>query len=122
MFQSNLRPGEGFKKIAVWKSDSGLTSYGRHSPGDYLPTEDYIWGIVTNANQKEIDQWKQNGHPISHKVTEYGAQIKAEATDLLVTEDDMRLYIQGIKNPGGLGITIIYFVTERFDMKREING
>lgn len=120
MFQSNIRPGEGFKKIFVWKPASGLTSSGRYSPGDYEPTGDSFWGIITNANQKELDQWRQNGHPVTHKVTEYGGQVKPEANDLLVTADGRQLYIQGIKDPGGLGITTICYVEERFDMKRGI--
>lgn len=119
MFQSNIRPGEGFKKISVWKSESGLSSSGRHSPGNYVPTEEVFWGIITNANQKEIDQWKQNGHPITHKVTEHGAVERANETDLLVSDDENQFYIQGIKNPGGLNITIIYYVEERYDIEFE---
>ena len=120
MFQSNLRPGEGFRQIYICKPVGNISPSGRASSGKYKVTDDTFLGIITNASQKEIDLWKQNNHPITHKVTGYGAQVKASAADILVTEDGMQLYVQGSKNPGGLDLTMIYYVEERLDMKREV--
>lgn len=76
-----------------------------------------ILGMLVNASQKEIDQWKQKGHPISHKIIEYSAMKKAKATDYL-KGNGAEYRVQGVKNPGNLNVTMIYYVEERLDIKR----
>ena len=70
------------------------------------------------ANQKEKEEWKQNDHSITHKIIEYSAQAKAKATDYLVMADGREFYVQGVKNPGNLNVTMIYYVEERFDVRK----
>lgn len=119
MFQANVLPGQGFQKLAVWEKQGGLSRAGRPAGGSWKETGRRLLGIVTEASPKEIDQWKQNGHPISHKVTSYGAMEKAKATDYLMMEDGRQFYVQGVKDPGNLSITMIYYVEERKDIRIE---
>ncbi len=117
MFQANILPGQGFQEMAIWEKQGGLSRTGRPIGGSWEATGRKLSGTVTTASPKEIDQWKQNGHPISHKVTSYGAVEKAKATDYLMLEDGRQLYVQGAKNPGNLNVTMVYYVEERRDVK-----
>lgn len=120
MFTANLLPGHGFKPFTVYKQTGGLTETGRPKRGEEIEETDLTFmGALVGASQKEIDQWKQNGHPITHKVIEYSAQVKAKPCSYLCTEDGREFYIQGSKNPGDLNLTIIYYVEERFDIKKK---
>ena len=118
MFQANLLPGQGFMQFTVWKAANGVTETGRAQRGKPEQTDAQLYGILVAASQSETDQWKQNGHPITHKIIEYSAMTKAEATDYLVLEDGREFYVRGVKNPGNLNITMVYFVEERNDMKK----
>lgn len=122
MFQANLLPGQGFKSFTVWKATHGVTETGRAQSGNPEPTDVQFYGILTSASQKEVDQWKQNGHPITHKIIEYSAMEKAEATDYLVLDDAREFYVQGVKNPGNLNVTMIYYVEERNDIKKVVQN
>ena len=117
MFQANLLPGQGFIPFTVYKKGSAVTSTGRAVNAKYSPTDKQFYGILTSASQKEIEQWKQNGHPITHKIIEYSAMKKAGATDLLVSSTGDEYYVQGTKNPGNLNVTMIYYVEERLDYR-----
>ena len=125
MFTAHLLPGHGFRPFTVYKRSEGtITTTGRvkEEPPEEIEQTDIIFlGALVAASQKEVDQWKQNGHPITHKIIEYGAQIKAKPCDYLINDDDNRqFYIQGTKNPGDLNVTMIYYVEERFDIKKKI--
>ena len=61
--------------------------------------------------------WRQNQHPITHTVVQYGATVKAKATDYLVFPDGRKFYVQGVDNAGSLNVSMIYYVEERFDIK-----
>lgn len=118
MFQANLLPGHGFIPLTVYKNDGAtVTATGRATKSKYYPTEIRFHGILTSASQREVEQWKQQGHPITHKILEYGAMKFADVTDYIVDEYGREFYVQGVKNPGGLNVTLIYFVEERFDFK-----
>ena len=117
MFPANILPGQGFSEFTVWKVAGQLTDTGRAQAGVPTETENKFFGILMAASQKEQDQWKQNGHPITHKIIEYSAEQKAEATDYLLGADK-EFYVQGVKNPANLNVTMIYYVEERFDIKK----
>ena len=119
MFQANIVPGQGFQKLTVYETKGGVSETGRAMTGTPQPTDKTFYGIITSANQKEIDQWKQEGHPITHKITEYSAMKKAKAHDYVVADDGREFYVQGAKNPAGLGVTMIYYVEERLDIKKK---
>lgn len=120
MFVANLNPGHGFQKFTLYKKgEAGFTPSGR--PKKDKPEETYTEfnGALVEASQKEIDQWKQNGHPISHKIIEYSAQEKVQPGEYLIMDDGRQFYVQGHKNPGALNLTMIYYVEERFDVKKK---
>ena len=74
-------------------------------------------GIAAEASQREKEEWRQNQHPITHTVVQYGATVKAKATDYLVFPDGRKFYVQGVDNAGSLNVSMIYYVEERFDIK-----
>ena len=117
MFQANILPGQGFVPFEIWRENSAISESGRAQSGKPQSTGKEILGILTNASQKEIDQWKQKGFPITHKITQYGAEEKAMQSDYLVG-NGAEYYVQGKKNPGNLNVTMIYYVEERSDIKR----
>lgn len=117
MFTPNIVPGQGFIPFEIFTKKGGLTGTGRAVPSQYEPTTQSFLGMLTNANQKEVERWSKNDHPITHKVTSYGAMVKAKATDDIKSKDGRCFYVQGVKNPGNLDVTMIYYVEERADMK-----
>ena len=119
MFTAYLLPGQGFKPFTVYKKSGGVSKTGRPKQETLEETEITFLGALIGTSQKEMDQWKQNGHPITHKITEFSALAKARATDYLISEDGRQFYIQGIKNPGDLNVTMIYYVEERYDVKKK---
>lgn len=116
----NIRPGQGFKKFYVAKLGKSVNSKGRVQKAKYEDIGTII-GILATANQKEIEQWKQNGHPITHKVVQRGVNIQAVAGNYLILsgpeKKDRYFYIQGRNNPGEMNHMIRYFVEERSDLK-----
>ena len=116
----NILPGQGFIPLTIYSEQNGITKSGRAQTGSLVSTEKTILGMIINASQKEKEQWKQNGHPISHKVISHTAEHKAIATDYLVG-NNRQFYIQGAKNPANLDVTMIYYVEERLDIKKAIN-
>ena len=121
MFTANLLPGHGFQSFTVHVSKAAMSKTGRPMQGTELEeTKHRFLGLLVGASQREIEQWKQNGHPISHKIIEYSALVKAKAKDYLVSDSGRQFYIQGIKNPGELNVTMIYYVEESLDVKKKV--
>lgn len=115
MFIANLNPGQGFHQYTVYKEEGGISETGRAIPGTPKETNTTFYGALLNANQKEVDQWKQKGHPITHKIIEYSAMKKADATDFLKRADGREFYVKGVKNPADFNVTMVYYVEERLD-------
>lgn len=115
-----LRPGQGFKKFTVKKKAKSLTESGKPISGGYTDIGCVI-GILATATQAEKEQWKQEGHPVTHKIVQQGVQNAAMATNYLVLSEngkkDRYFYVQGISNPGELNHMMRYFVEERKDLK-----
>ena len=122
MFVANIVPGQGFQPFVVYEKGSETTSTGRAITAGYSKTDLTFFGILTNASQKEIEQWKQNGHPITHKIVEYSAQKKAKATDYLKCGNGRWFYVRGIKNHGDLNVSVSYYVEERADLSVNEKG
>lgn len=121
MFQANIVPGQGFLPFTICEKTASVSNTGRANASEhgYKRTDKKLHGIVVNASQKEQEQWKQNGHPITHKVIQYAKLVEAKATDILEGTETQYL-VQGVKNPGGLNVTIVYYVEERLDIKEVI--
>lgn len=121
MFTTNLLPGQGFKLFTVCRTTGEVSRAGRPKKTKPEESNNSFYGILVRASQKESEQWKQSGHPITHTIVEYSALLKAKATEYLTTEDGRQFYIQGVKNPGDLNVTMIYYVEERIDLKKSID-
>lgn len=124
-FRGLLRPGQGFKRFTILRRDGATTPGGRPYTGALSPCGEFF-GIITQANPKEIEQYKQLGTPITHTIVQRGTTARAKATDVLelhpvACERDgggRRFLVQGDpKDPGELGHFLIYQVEERKDLK-----
>lgn len=71
--------------------------------------------VLEEATPKQKFEWKQLQHPISHTVVQDG-RPKAKAEDKLVLGERVFL-IQGVDDPGSIGVCTIYYVEERMDVK-----
>lgn len=115
-----LRPGQGFKKFIVKKKAKSLTASGKPIYGGYEDVGTII-GILASASEEEKEQWKQTGHPVTHKIVQQGIKNCAIATNYLVLSEsgkaDRYFYIQGTSNPAELNHMMRYFVEERKDLK-----
>ena len=124
MFRGLLRPGQGFKPFTVYRKTGTTTETGRAVTGK-LEKQGELLGILSQADPKEIEQYKQQGHPITHTIVQRPArgQVRATATDVLELEATVagekprRFIVQGKpKDPGELGHFIVYRVEEREDL------
>lgn len=122
MFRGLLRPGQGFKQFAVYRRVSSKTKSGTPVTGD-LERQGVILGIISQASPKDIEQHKQQGHPITHTIVQRGTDNRANATDVLELESikhgekPRRFLVQPHpQDPGELGHFLIYHVEERFDL------
>lgn len=116
-FRGLYRPGQGFKPYTVLRRTGGLTETGRPMTAKLEPVG-RIFGIISQASQKEQEQWKQNGHPISHTVIQRGTKEAGRADDVLLMEGTERKFlIQGTRDPGEIGHFTVYKVLEREDLQ-----
>ena len=116
-FRGLLRPGQGFRLFNVFQKKGGTTATGRPQTATMEKVGE-IYGIISQADQKEIEQWKQNGHPITHTILQRGAIGSAKPTDELELDGtDRRFIVQGVRDPGELGHFTIYKVQEREDLQ-----
>lgn len=117
MFRGLLRPGQGFKPFCVLSRCGGVSESGTPFTGK-LAHVGKIVGIISQASQKEQEQWKQSGHPITHTIVQKGAKGRAKPTDVLELPDSKRRFlVQGVQDPGELGHFTIYHVEERADLQ-----
>lgn len=123
-FRGFLRPGRGFRPYTVLRRKGGLSPTGRPMTTGY-ETIGTIFGIISQASQTEREQWKQNGHPITHTVIQRGTINAGKADDVLElkqlqadgTEVVRRFLIQGTRDPGEIGHFTVYKVEEREDLQ-----
>ena len=108
-----LRPGNLFKVFIIEKKGATITSRGRAKAEYDTSKGEQINAVLAEARPEEKERWKQLQHPISHTIVQKG-RPKAAVEDRLVLGNRM-FYIQGIDEPGALGLWTIYYVEERFD-------
>jgi hypothetical protein len=116
-FNGFLRPMQGFKQLHVISQVGAVTATGRPTTTKYSVVGDIV-GIISQANQREKEQWKQNGHPITHTIVQRGTKNRAKATDIIIIPGTERnFYVQGVIDPAEIGHFTIYYVEERLDLK-----
>lgn len=118
-----LFPGQGSQKFVVKRKEPGISNSGRVT-SDYYETLYEFMGILTSAQPKEQEHWRQSGHPVTHKVVQPlpvsnknpNIEEFAVAGDILCLNG--RLFtIQGIRNPGELNHYNVYYCEERRDVQ-----
>jgi len=115
-FRGFLRPGQGFRLYNVLRRKGGISEYGRATTQAY-EVEGQLYGIISQASQAEREQWKQNGHPITHKVIQRGTANQAQPTDVLELDGTgRRFFVQGLRDPGEIGHFTVYYTEERLDL------
>lgn len=115
-----LVPGQGFQAFTRLTRKTVVTDNGRPWGGG-LQEQGTIDGILTNADPREVEQWKQDGHPVTHKIVQWLTENQASPQDVLALSDSgttRTFLIQGLRNPGELGHCIVYYCEER----RDLNG
>lgn len=119
-FRGLLRPGQGFKLFTILKRVGGTTKTGRPQTGSLEPMGEFF-GIISQASQREVEQFKQSGHPITHTIIKRGAKNNAVETDILELCEEgchpRRFLVQSVQDPGELGHFLVYKVEERADLQ-----
>ena len=115
------RPGDEIKTFSILRKTANESSIGRITTPINSAPIGILQGALSSASQREIDQWKQQNHPITHKVVSSG-QTVAQAEDVLSLDDvaahtSRRFYIQGKRDPGELGIRQVLYCEERPGMQ-----
>lgn len=116
-----LFPGQGSQKFVVKRANPGTSNSGRVKPGVYSTLYEFM-GVLTSAQPKEQEQWRQIGHPVTHKVVQpLPLSNKSEQGEQAVAGDFLclngRLFvIKGIRNPGELNHYNVYYCEERRDV------
>lgn len=105
-----FRPGQEWKEFKLYRRKAVLDKKGSMKYEPIKQTEEpltTITGFIAEATQKEMSEWKQRKHPVSHTIVVNG-DCEAQAEDILVYEN-RNFHVKGKDNPFGLGIfQIIY--------------
>ena len=106
-----FRPGQQLKVFTIERAGYGETDGG--TPVDGQPELiSSCEGSIARATQRQKEEWRQNNHPISHRIVVRGETV-AKATDVFVTESGRKFYVQGTGNPLEVGIFTVYYCEER---------
>lgn len=109
-----LRPGNLFKDFFVEPRTTAIGGRGRQAITYDTAGTTHLLAVLAEAKPDEIERFKQTEHPITHTITQRG-RPKAKAGDRLVHGGRL-FYVQGIDEPGELGIWTIYYAEERSDV------
>lgn len=109
-----LRPGNLYKDFLVAKCSGGINGKGRAKKTYDTDHSTMMHAVLAQATPQEKARWEQIQHPITHTVVDRG-KPKASETDLL-TCGNRKFYVQGVDEPGQLGLYTIYYVEERADV------
>ncbi len=120
-FRGLLRPGQGFKPFTVYRRVGGTSKSGRPQT-KRLERVSEFFGIVSRADPKEVEQWKQQGHPITHTIIQRGKDERVKATDILELdlpgEEPRRFLVKGKpRDAGEIGHFTVWKVEEREDLR-----
>lgn len=107
-----LRTGNLFKSFLIErKKDESVSSRGRVTSG--FEKVGTISAVLSETKTNEIERFRQLSHPVTHTIVQSGSP-KAQVGDRLIFENRIFI-IQGVDNPGSLGLWTIYYAEERKD-------
>lgn len=107
-----LRPCSLFGAFAIERKKDGPAAHGRFASG-YEDRGESLNGSLAEAKPEEIERFRQIGHPVSHTIVQRGRRVAAEGDRL--RRNGCFYYVQGVDDPGGLGLWTIYYAEERRD-------
>ena len=73
-----------------------------------------IRAVLAQATPAEKARWEQIQHPITHTLVSNGTALAKQGE--LLTHNGRKFFIQGVDEPGELGLAAIYYVEERYDL------
>ena len=108
-----LRPRQIFEKFIIEEKINRLDERGSQKI-DFKPNG-IIFGVVTRADQSEMEKLGTLHHDVTHKIVQRGGSAKAKVGDRLIG-GEKNFLVQAVDNPAGIGQWFCYYVTERFDL------
>ena len=110
-----LRPGNLFKDFIIEDDTEKIGEFGRRKVSYEQSGKRMLRGCLADATREDRERWGQLQHPITHTIVQRG-RPKAKAENKLVLGERVFI-IRAVDDCGGLGLTTIYFVEERMDVK-----
>ena len=110
-----LRPGNLAKDFIIEQRSTSLSEIGRPKTAYQDDGNCMLKGVLAEADTRQKMRWAQLQHPITHTIVQTGKPM-AKAEDKLVLGNRIFL-VQGVDEPGSLGVCTIYYVEERADVK-----
>lgn len=107
-----LRPGHLYKKFEV-KNFSAKIGAGGRPQHTYKDMDVVLSGVLAEADNRQMERFKQLQHPVTHTIVQKGSPLAKEMDKLVLGE--RVFFVQGVDEPGALGICTIYYVEERKD-------
>lgn len=111
------KPGQGLKTYEIYRKKSTRDSRGRVITAAEPELIDAVRGTISQASQREREQWNQQGHPITHTIVIRG-KTKARAGDE-ARYLDRTFHIQGKHDPVGIGFFSTLYCQERLGVSPE---
>ena len=109
-----IRPGNLNKTFFVEKKTESIDEDTARAVAKYdIDNAVMIRAVLAQASTSEKERWQQLQHPITHTIVQYG-KPKAVEGDRLV-HNNRTFYVQGVDEPGELGVATIYYAEERSD-------
>lgn len=105
------RPENLWKDFAIESKSETMNSRGRSQDKYETANPKYINAILCGASPKQVLEFQQAGHPITHVISHKG-NPQAKAGDRLIFQE-RAFYVQGVDNPGELGVWTLYYCEER---------
>lgn len=107
------RPGQALICFQILRPLNVVTERGRiRQRGDQIV--EHICAVLAQADPKQKEQWKQQGHPISHVIVQELRGVTAQTGDILLYRNQ-KFEVQGCQNPGELNHYMLYYCMERLD-------
>lgn len=106
-----LRPGQVFLDFLVEHAQSGVDGHGRPVRGYDAEHPVLIRAAIASADAEARERYSRPEHPVTHSIVHLAPPV-AEVDDRMV-RGDRHYYVNGVEDPGGLGLWAIYYVEER---------
>lgn len=110
-----LRPGNLYKSFVVEENRTITGKNGRPRTTYTRDGNRTLRGALAEATNQQRIEWQQLQHPITHTIVQDG-RPKAKPEDKLILGNRVFL-IQGVQEPGSIGVCTIYYVEEREDVE-----